>query len=63
MSDSDRADEEFSPCANCGTLIDLADFHSTVIVERSVTADETERVTLHFCSDDCLEEWTGPLPE
>ncbi|WP_458189732.1 DUF7576 family protein [Haladaptatus sp. NG-WS-4] len=63
MSETAHPDEEFPPCANCGKLVDLADHHPTVVIEHNVTAEEVERVTLHFCSSDCLDEWTGPFPE
>lgn len=62
MPGTDNSDEEFSPCANCGKLVRLSEYHPTVVVRHSVTANETERVTLHFCSEDCLDEWSGPFP-
>ncbi|WP_458207649.1 DUF7576 family protein [Haladaptatus sp. NG-SE-30] len=63
MSGTAHPDEEFRHCANCNKLVDLVDHHPTVVVEHASLSDETERVTLHFCSGDCLHEWTGPFPE
>jgi len=62
MPDTPHPDEEFSSCANCGKLVDLGEYHPTVVVRHRVTANRTENVTLHFCSEDCLDEWTGPFP-
>ncbi|WP_423746190.1 hypothetical protein V5735_18235 (plasmid) [Haladaptatus sp. SPP-AMP-3] len=57
-----HSDDEFTSCANCGKLVNLSEYHPTVVVRHSVTANQTENVTLHFCSEDCLDEWTGPFP-
>ncbi|WP_231186863.1 hypothetical protein [Haladaptatus sp. DYF46] len=62
MPSSARPDEEFVSCSNCGKLVNLSEYHPTVVVRHSVTANQTENLTLHFCSEDCLDEWTGPFP-
>lgn len=55
-------DDEFDECANCNSLVDTGDAHPRVTVRRNVTANDVERVECHFCSDDCLDEWTGAFP-
>lgn len=54
--------DSFTECANCGNLVDLSENHPRVTVERDTTANDFESVELHFCSDDCLDEWTGSFP-
>lgn len=53
--------EEFAPCANCGKLVNLVNYHPTRVVVNCATANDTERKTLHFCSGDCLHDWTDPI--
>ncbi|WP_266080274.1 DUF7576 family protein [Haladaptatus caseinilyticus] len=63
MPNTGHSDDEFPPCANCGKLVDIADHHPSVVVRYGGTANDIERTTLHFCSDDCLDEWSGPIPD
>ncbi len=57
------SDDEYPPCANCRKLVAVTDHHPTVVVKYGATANDVERMTLHFCSEDCLDEWTGPFLE
>jgi len=33
------------------------------MVRHETTANDSQTDELHFCSEDCLDVWTGPYPE
>jgi len=55
--------DAFTECANCGNLVDLSESHPRVMVRHETTANDSQTDELHFCSEDCLDVWTGPYPE
>ena len=62
MATDAQEDDECNDCQNCGSLVALDEAHPRVTVRRDVTANDAERIECHFCSDDCLDEWTGAFP-